>query len=251
MSSLADIQRCFAASILGRNDNASRFIAGDGLPPELRLAIHRNNTYASLIEVLSGTFPRLAAQLGEQRFRAAATTYVAENPPRQPRLASYGRDFPAFLERFPPARPYPWLAELARLEWARHEAFFAPDALALTGDALAQIPPQRYGDLKLRLHPAVRLVGGRYPMHRLWEADSLPTDLEAHDTWVLVMRPDLAILHAALSAADAALLAAEASGSTVAAAAAAAFGRDPDHDLPRALAWHLSHAVFSAATVDP
>lgn len=249
-SALAELQRRFAASIRERHDDAAALVADDGVPPELRLAIHRNNTYASLLGVLAGAFPRLAGLLGERRFRSAAAAYIGEAPPRRPQLAEYGREFPAFLEHFAPAADLPWLADLARLEWARHEAFFAADSPALTADALAQVPPEHYGNLRLRLHPAVRRVTADYPVDRLWEATSMPPDIARQATSVLVMRPELAVVHAVIEPAEAAFLAATAAGKTLDEAAAAALAHDSDYDLSAALARYLSRAVFTANTLN-
>lgn len=250
MPALADLQRCFARSIRGRHDEAAKLIAGDGVPPELRLAIHRNNSHASLVEALAGAFPRLAALLGERRFTSAAVGYIRQAPPNRPRLAEYGAGFPAFVERFNPARDYPWLADLARLEWARHEVFFAADDAPLTAEALSDVPADQYGGLRLRLHPAVRRVTAGYPVDRLWNASSMPGDVAREPASVLVMRPDLAVVHAVIGTADAAFLEAVASGQTLDGACAAALNEDPRHDLQAMLASHLSNAVFSIDTLE-
>lgn len=111
-------------------------------------------------------------------------------------------------------------------------AFFAADSAPLTANDLAQLPPERYGALRLRLHPAVRWVTARYPIDRLWEATAMPAAVTAQPTTVLVMRPDLAVVHAVIEPAEAAV------------------AHDPGHDLSAALARYLSRAVFSADSLN-
>lgn len=245
MPTLADIQRRFARSMRDGRNAAAGLIVDDGVPPELRLAIHRNNTYASLVEVLTGAFPRVAALLDEGRFRTTAASYVGEELPSRSQLAKYGAKFPAFLERLPLARIYPWLPDLARLEWARHEAFFAADAVPLTPEAVSSIPAERYSDLRLRLHPAVRWVTAQYPVDQLWEASAVPAHVAPQRVAVLVMRPNLAVVHTVITAADTVFLHAVASGQTLDGAAEAVLNEDPHHDLQTMLASHLSNGVFS------
>src|SRR3546814_3289038 len=93
------------------------------------------------------------------------------HPPTVPQLLHYGDRFADFLAGFKPVRALLYLPDVARLEWARHEAYFAGHADPLDPAALAGMPPERYLELALDLHPAVRLVTSWYPIDRIWEAN--------------------------------------------------------------------------------
>ena len=94
---------------------------------ERRFAVHRNTVAASLIEALQARFPVVQRLVGEDFFRAMARAFVALEPPSSPLLFLYGESFAAFIARFTPAAPLPYLADVARLEYARGLAYHAAD----------------------------------------------------------------------------------------------------------------------------
>src|SRR6266542_3456863 len=91
---LRDLQAAFAAHLLGAD-------SGD-------LAA----------EALATTFPTVQALVGEDFFRMLARAFVGQSPPNQPVLAEYGAGFPAFIAGHDAARDLPYLADIARLDWA-------------------------------------------------------------------------------------------------------------------------------------
>ena len=175
---LAKLQRDFAAFLL-RGDPT---VAG-ALRPDLpagRLAVYRNTVMGSLAAVLGHAHPTLRRvmdeQLGEQRFTTLACRFAAEAPPRLPMLWSYGAGFADWLADLePPDILPPWAPDLARLDWAMHEALFAADAEPLDLARLAAIPPEQAGSLRLAHHPSLRLVRSGWNIHALWkDSDAAP-----------------------------------------------------------------------------
>ncbi|GLR82635.1 putative DNA-binding domain-containing protein (plasmid) [Azospirillum oryzae] len=165
---LAGLQRDFAAFLL-RGDPA---VAG-ALRPDLpagRLAVYRNTVMGSLAAVLGHAHPTLCRALGEERFTALACRFAAEAPPRLPMLWSYGAGFADWLDGLDAADGgHPWAPDLARLDWAMHEALFAADAEPLDLARLAAIPPEQAGSLRLVPHPSLRLVRSAWNIHALWK----------------------------------------------------------------------------------
>src|SRR6202008_3479197 len=88
---------------------------------------------------------------------------VRATPPTSPLLFEYGRDFPAFIERYEYAQDMPWLADVARIERASLDAYHAADAPPLLAAAPAQVPVNCPGALVFRVHPATRIVRSIYP----------------------------------------------------------------------------------------
>ncbi|QCG90416.1 DNA-binding domain-containing protein [Azospirillum sp. TSH100] len=178
---LAELQRNFAAYLL-RGDPA---VAG-ALRPDLpagRLAVYRNTVMGSLAAILGHAHPTLrrvlGARLGEQPFTTLACRFVAEAPPRLPMLWSYGAGFADWLADLePPDDIPPWAPDLARLDWAMHEALFAADAEPLDLARLAAIPPEQAGSLRLAPHPSLWLVRSDWNIHALWkDIDATPAPL--------------------------------------------------------------------------
>lgn len=147
--------------------------AADAIPdPRLRraLAVHRGTVRHALIEALREAFPAVRAAVGEEYFRALAAEFVARHPPRSPVLQEYGDGFAHFAAGFPPLRDWPWLADLARIDWARREAYHAADAAPM---AILRWPAQDAAALlamRFELHPSLRLLESPHPLASLWFA---------------------------------------------------------------------------------
>src|SRR5262245_46384928 len=88
----------------------------DRLTPAGRLDIYAGMYVARLTDVLREDFPRVEAILGHERFHDAVHAYLARHPSAHPSVRHVGRDFPAFVGGHAPDLPF--LADLARLEWA-------------------------------------------------------------------------------------------------------------------------------------
>ena len=254
---LRDLQEAFRRSVLeGDDGRVSPLILGDGVAPERRLAIYRNNTFGSLISVLAAAYPVVARLVGIRFFRFAARQYVADHPPGAPQLLAYGDSFAGFLDAFPPAATVPYLGDVARLEWARNEALFAVDAEPLDPAALGRTAADRYPFLRFDLHPTVRLVASRYPVLAIWEANQAchetvaPVPIDAGGQRVLVSRPGLRVDNHAVSAGTFTLLERLGCGAMLAEAAEQALAVEPGLDLQATLATHFGLGTFSNVILD-
>ena len=76
----------------------------NGSDPAARFAVYRNNVVSSLIDALAETFPVVQALVGVEFFRAMASLFVRQSPPRSRVLASYGAALPSFIASFAPAQ---------------------------------------------------------------------------------------------------------------------------------------------------
>lgn len=174
--------------------------AWNGSDPEKRFAVYRNNVMVSLVDALADSYPVVQALVGEAFFRAMASDFVRQSPPRAPVLAWYGDGFAEFIERFPPADGLPYLADVARLEWLRVEAWHAADATALPMVDLSALlaDETRLPDTRFELHPALRVMASAHPVVSLWAAHqtddpatALPKIDLANGEAVLLTRPGL------------------------------------------------------------
>ena len=154
-----------------------------------RFAIYQNNVFASLIKVLRANFPAVERLLGESYFAALAKVYIVQDPPRSPILARWGAGFAPFLDAFAPLKPYPYLGDVARLDYARGQAAHAADAPSPPPEALAD------PSVVLALHPSAQIVISAYPLLDLWAGEPLGGAQS-----VLVFRqPDFRIAQEALA----------------------------------------------------
>ena len=226
--------------------------AWNGSDPKRRFDVHRNNVLVSLIEALATTFPVTQALVGAEFFRAMARVFVVHSPPASTLLFEYGRGFPDFVADFPPAAGLAYLADVARLEYCRVESCHAADAAALDAEAFAALmeTPDRLQLLRLRLHPACRLLRSRHAAFSLWAAhqglmaiESVAPDVPED---VLVFRPAHEVRTLRLPPGGAAFLAALAEGCTLGEAAAIA-DHEPGFDLTANLRGLIDHGLVVQA----
>jgi hypothetical protein len=214
---LARLQAQFAAAVLGEDGAGfARHLAGDAGAGLRRLAIYRNAILANRRRALRAAFPVVARLVGDGFFDEAALRYGEACPPGGADLNRYGATFAAFLAAYPHAAAMPWLADVARLEWAWHESLAAADAPGMDFAALSRVPEGEQPGLRLLLHPSVRLVRSAWPVLSIWEAnqpdrDGTPDREDGADD-VLVWREAQRVLLARLAPPEAAFVDAVARG---------------------------------------
>ncbi|MDP2823474.1 MAG: DNA-binding domain-containing protein [Sulfuritalea sp.] len=140
--------------------------------PGRRFAIYRNNVMVSLIDALADSFPVTQELVGADFFRGMARLFAQSHPPRSPVLALYGEGFAEFIEGFAPAAGLPYLADVARLEMLRVQAWHAADAEPIAEQEMARLladaaalPRARFG-----LHPSLAVLRSPHAVVSLWAA---------------------------------------------------------------------------------
>ena len=162
----------FSAALLEPDRETPALVSGPaGKAAAKRYNVYRNNVTVSLIDALAAVYPAVQRITGVEFFRAMARFHVRETPPTSPLLFEYGRDFPAFIERYEYAQGLPWLADTARIERAWLDAYHAADAAPLIASDLASFPPERLADLVFAPHPATRLVRSRFAAVTIFAAN--------------------------------------------------------------------------------
>jgi hypothetical protein len=247
---LHDLQQAFRSAVLGPNDAA---LVHDVAAPRgdvaARIDIYRNTVQASLIEVLGAAFPVTHRIVGADYFTALARAFVISTPPRAPHLAAYGDVFPTFVSQRADDHHLPYLADVARLEWARGEAYFAADADALAPATLVDAG-ERVAELKFTLHPATRLIRSAFPIVTIWGANQPEnTEVPVLDMTVgecaLVSRAAMTVVTRQIAESDGIFVEKIVAGATFGDAADSALAHDSSFDLQGALALHLRHGTFT------
>lgn len=243
----------FAAALL---DPQARTPAGlrawNGSDPGRRFDVHRNNVLASLTAALAASFPVVRELVGERFFQAMAAGFVRHSPLASPVLAEYGAEFPGFIAGFPPAAELRYLADMARLERLRLEAYHAADAPVLAADELAArlADPEALPGLRFEPHPACRLLRSDYAVFSLWaahQADRTAIDLAGIDPAmpedVLIVRPDIEVRTVLLPPGASGCFAALLEGRPLGEAALAGSVQDARFDLGGTLALMLREGL--------
>jgi hypothetical protein len=244
---LAIMQRRFRAAMLSDSDgDAAPLIDANAAG---RISIYRNTVRQSLADVLATAFPVTRRIVGAVFFAGLADGFIIKAPPRVPQLLAYGRDFADFIAGQDVGQRLAYLADVARLEWLRGEAYFAADAPPLDPQRLAALSPDAMERLVLDMHPATRLLCSTHPIHRIWEVNQ-PKIVEVPKVdmsvaqCVLISRRDHHVVVREIGAGDATFISALARGKPLGEAAGATLAQHADFDLQRALQDHFIHQTF-------
>ena len=237
---LLELQTRIGRAVLGGDIvEIAETIEGDGLDPAARLGIYRNHAAVTLEAALKATFPVVCRLVDERFFAYAVHEYLRGHPPRARCLVEYGDDFPDFLAGFQPCKDLPYLADVARFEWALHIAATLRERRPLRVDALAAIPAERAANVGFRLQPSVSYFASPWPIDAIWqanqEADVPPVDLASGRTTLEIRRADKAVAWRRLDPGTFSFRRALADRLVFAAAIAVATKKDPRFEATRAL----------------
>jgi hypothetical protein len=196
MSALREFQRVFADAVRGTTSTGELESRVAGADPRERIEVYRTAYVSRLCDGLRDDYPKVAAALGD-RFIGRATEYIAAHPSEHPSLRHFGTHLPEFLERSKPDA-LPWLAELARLEWARVEAFDAADATPARFEELRALPDEHWPGLRLVPMPSLTMLRLAWDVCEVWSAlddERTPTSSRPDLTTVVVWRTGFVVRH--------------------------------------------------------
>ncbi len=239
-----DAQQEFASALL----DPTRPVPAGVASSEHRFAVYRNNVTVGLRDALADTFPVVREIVGEEFFDGMAQVFVRRSPPRTPVLIDYGCGFPDFIETFDPAAGLPYLADVARLEWAWTRAYHAADAPPVGIGTLAAFPPEQAADARLVLPPSLRTLVSAWPVVSIWQAhqsEGTGTAIAERGEAALIFRPGLDVEVRGVDESTCAFLTALSDGLTLG-EIAGQFQDGYDFDLAR----HIGAVFELGAVVD-
>jgi hypothetical protein len=254
MSGLRELQSEVMQALLNGADDAQRYVVAGRLAPARRLDVYRNNFYENLGAALAAVYPTVAELVGGDFFRFMARRYVRDHPPRTGNLHDFGGELAAFLQDFEPAAELPYLADVARLEWAWHRVFHteaaevvdAQRALAVVGS----LSEEARARVRFRWQPAAALVKSTYPVVTLWEWHQRPEeerggiDMNGAGEAAVIRQSAGEVWVHRLTPAEHAVLAGLCRGDALEAAVTQGVEIDPEIDIAAFLSRHLALAVL-------
>jgi hypothetical protein len=118
---------------------------------------------------LAAAYPTVQQLVGDESFAQLARAVWQRFPPQRGDLAQFGAALPAWIELDPQLASEPYLADVARVDWAVHTIEQAADI---------EQPPaglERLGDtdpsrLRVKLRSGLALVASRWPVATIWHA---------------------------------------------------------------------------------
>lgn len=237
MHRLHEAQRVFSGYVFQESDQIPVGVKANGIAPEQRMCIYRNNTRLGLTEVLREVYPVVNKLVGEAFFNRLAQAYLSAHPLQTACLLEFGGQFAEVIAGFDAAQGLAYLADAARLEWYWHEAYHEADSEPLDLSALGQLDPADYDRLGFKLHPSARFMVTAYPIAQIWEGNQpdypadAPIALNQGGGCLLVYRPAFEVEIVSLEPADYQCLTALASGAAFTRAVAQVMDGHPDFQV--------------------
>lgn len=185
-----------------------------------RLHAYADGYPARIREALVESFPAVMHLVGQQQAAALTLRYIAAHPPHSFNLNHAGDALIAFLRDDQLATSFPFLPDLAALEWQVRCAFHAHELAPLDPAQLAGWDEDTWASARLRFQPAVAVVSSAWPVRDLHAAretplDEIDIDLRDRPDHVLVRRHGLTVHCDSIDAAEARALGALLAGETL------------------------------------
>ncbi|MDZ7921394.1 putative DNA-binding domain-containing protein [Rhodoferax sp.] len=171
MSTLAQQQQQLLAGLFSLDaENAIKNIAicADSMGAR-GLKAYQSNGRALAERALLAAYPVLAQMLGAESFAALARALWHASPPQRGDMAQWGDTLADFVAASPQLADDPYLADVARVEWALHTCASAGDA-ELQPATLALLGSHDLDVLRLQLAPGTALLCSRWPVASLVRA---------------------------------------------------------------------------------
>lgn len=164
MSSLQQQQAALLLALWQPVESAAKTVA-----PHLRqnwqrgFDVYKANAQELAQRVLQAAYPVLVALLGPESFTGLAHAFWYACPPQRGDMAQWGGDLPDFIARSSQLESEPYLPDVARAEWALHQAASMADA-DIDTPSFALMLSQDPAEIGLRLAPGTCVIVSRYPV---------------------------------------------------------------------------------------
>ncbi|WP_306579176.1 DNA-binding domain-containing protein [Pseudomonas sp.] len=242
--SLGQFQTAFVEALYHRSAPQLAALTG-----QAAFAVYRNTVLAGCVDALRANFPAVEALVGPAWMQDAAAAYTQCTPPDDPRLIRYGATFADFLEQQQAHHGLPYLADVARLDFAWCEAFSALREPCLDLADLAGMTTTDLACSYLAPRSSVRWYWfAQTPVFSLWrhsrEGLAWPQDQPWRAEGALLSGTDEGVVQQALEMGGCAFLDACAQGLTLERASQVAQQAQPDLDFAALLGRLLAAQVF-------
>jgi hypothetical protein len=210
MSTLLQLQRALQRSVMENDVSDLDWIAPTTrVPTTTRIGIYVEAYRLRLRQALASNYPRLQELLGEQSFATIADGYIDAHPSSNASIRWFGDRLEPMLEHALPEQP--WLAELARWEWAIGTAFDAPDDAHLSLQDFSEVAIEDWPRVCFRFASSMRRLQLRTNAPALFKAlnEGLkppePARCDENTAW-LIWRQDLRTRYRSMQAGEDAAL---------------------------------------------
>lgn len=168
MPALHKIQSALLHDIYTGEHTSSIYLNKTRFNSPERLDIYYNNTLLNLTDILAGTYPILQKIVGKRFFETISCNYIETYTQSTGNRHKYGAMLNEFLSSYQPVVEWPYLPDVAAIEWAYFQAEIADDALTIDFNDLTTLISKQ-PDFVLSPHPGVHFVDQRFNALEIWQ----------------------------------------------------------------------------------
>jgi hypothetical protein len=131
------------------------------------LAIYRNNLLATAQQALAISFPTVLTLIGESLFQYTCRELLISSPPKHGDWALWGKPYPILLSGLAQLSDYPFVADIAQVDWLRQQSMRAKDS-AVEQASLQLLATHNLDELYIELSPSQFYMSSNYPVIEFW-----------------------------------------------------------------------------------
>ncbi len=135
-----------------------------------RLSVYATGYTARTHDGLSETYETIQNILGPDEFDHLTRAYMNRFPSHDYNLSLIGQHLPEFLKAHSLVQKFPFLPDLARLEWFVSQTFHAFDQAAFNPKTLSELPMEDWESATFTFQPSVKLMKSSWPVWDLWKS---------------------------------------------------------------------------------
>lgn len=249
MSALAKIQQDFCQFVLGQgHKDFLQHMKATTHSNEVLLNVYHNNVYSVHTRSLKNNYPLVFSIMGEAAARIMVRSYIETSFPCMGSLEQWGGGLVAFIQRYEGASAWPYLAEIAQYEWAKHIAYCAPENPLLTPEDMKEFIAPDQKEVSFQFQKSCQLLAFLHPLEEIISAHQKdPTQPQSEKTgtsYALILKHQGLIKVYWLTASLFVFINRLIEGQDVEVAFAAAQVLEPKFDAQEAFSFLLNHPIL-------
>jgi hypothetical protein len=140
---------------------------------ERGLAIYRKNLKANAVRALHISFPTLLKLIGDDLFTYAVEQLLKTDTLNSGDWGLWGDSFPELLETLSALNEFPYVIDIARLDFLMHIQSREKDSY-IDMASMTLLADYELDQLRLVLNPSIRILESNYPVTEIYQANNQP-----------------------------------------------------------------------------
>ena len=165
---LSQLQNSFSQHLLYESVDVDAMSITGPFPPEQLLGLYRNNFYMSFRDYLLACFPSVEALVGDEFFEQLTKAFTKDKSLECASIEFYGAQFADYIETCEQTKSLPYLADVARFDWAvdRAKAVIAFNEFPF--EQLAKLSQQQQLSVVFTTAENTSLLASQSPIFDIW-----------------------------------------------------------------------------------